>query len=67
LEALPEVGDRYLLVSHVSNSNERVVSLAVDADLGLLDGSKRLDLAASLLLLDTLVEFLGHLLSGDAY
>jgi hypothetical protein len=67
LEAFPEVGDRYLLVSHVSNSNERVVSLAVDANLGLLDGSKRLDLAASLLLLDTLIEFLGHLLSGDAY
>ncbi len=67
METLPEVGNRYLLVSHVSNSYERIVSLAVNTDLGLLDGSKRLDLAASLLLLDTLVEFLGHLLSGDAY
>lgn len=39
LEAFPEVSNRYLLVSHVGYSDQRVVSLAVDADLGLLDSA----------------------------
>jgi len=70
LEAFPQVCDTDLIITHVREPQQGVVSLAVNLDHGLLDEagvlSHKIAVFASLKF-DTGGELLVHLLSGDAH
>ena len=68
LESLPEVGNADLVVADVGESQERIVTFAVNLDLSLLDVTlEGLPHSVSCLMLHLSSQFLGHLLSGDAH
>jgi len=69
LEAFPKVGNTNLIVSNISETKERIITLAVDLDGSFLNMTTNWFLHDALgsLQLDRSAQVLGHLLSGDAH